>query len=241
MERKGVVAGMKRRLSLILLVLLLTMPAGWTAPKEMTLKVREPGEAANFTVGAANTIKWSYRGELGQNVEIRLQRVGWVNARMTLSEAAPLGAKGSGSFKWNTPADLPPGGKYTVTVKAENGIGDMSGEFTLTAGKTPVTQIELVDPPKGGDRWTPGAPVTIQWKYSGSPGQMVRLALIKKAEGSVTEITASVPIGVDGKGSYEWKVPALKAGADYYVGIVSTSNAFYQNLGSNPVSITATR
>ena len=49
MERKGVVAGMKRILSLILLVLLLTMPAGWTAPKEMTLKVREPGEAASFT------------------------------------------------------------------------------------------------------------------------------------------------------------------------------------------------
>ena len=235
------VAGMKRILSLILLVLLLTMPVGWTAPKEMTLKVREPGAATNFVVGAANVIKWSFRGELGQNVAIRLQRVGWVNARMTLVEATPLGPSGSGSFKWNTPADLPPGGKYSVTVTAENGIGDMSGEFTLIAGKTPVTQIVLADLPKGGDRWTPGAPVTIQWKYSGSPGQTVKLALIKKDEGSVTEIAASIPIGVDGKGSYEWKVPALKAGADYYVGIVSTSNAFYQNLGTNPVSITATR
>ena len=232
---------MKRILALILLVLLLTMPVGWTAPKEMTLKVREPGEATNFVVGAVNAIKWSFRGALGQNVAIRLQRVGWVNARMTLVEATALGANGSGSFKWNTPADLPPGGKYTVTVTAENGIGDMSGEFTLVAGKTPVTRIVLVDPPKGGDRWTPGAPVTIQWKYDGSPGQMVRLALIKKDEGSVTEIAASIPVGVDGKGSYEWKVPALKSGADYYVGIVSTSNAFYQNLGTNPVSITATR
>jgi len=75
------------------------------------LKVKEPGEATNFVVGAANMIKWSFRGELGQNVAIRLQRAGWVNARMTLSEATPVGANGSGSFKWNTPADLPPGGE----------------------------------------------------------------------------------------------------------------------------------
>jgi len=104
----------------------------------------------------------------------------------------------------------------------------MSGEFALTAGKTPVTQIVLADSPKDGDRWNPGDPVTIRWKFTGSPGQTVKLALIKKEEGSVTELPLQFPSAFEGKGSYEWKVPVLKSGNDYYVGIVSNSNAFYQ-------------
>lgn len=232
---------MKRVVFLAFSILLLLMSTGLAAPKEMTLRVTEPGESTEWILGTANTIKWSFRGELGQNVTIRLQRAGWVNARMTLSEAAPLGAGKSGSFKWDIPADLPPGGKYTITVTAENGIGDMSGEFTFVAGKTPVTRILLTDPPKGGERWSVGTPVTIRWKFTGSPGQTVKLALIKKEEGSVTEISSSVPIGVDEKGLYEWKVPALKPGNDYYIGIASNSNAFYQDMGTAPVVITATR
>ena len=231
---------MKRTVVLVWAFLLLLTSIALAAPREMNLRVAEPGEATEWKLGAENTIKWSFRGELGANVAIRLQRVGWVNARMTLTEAAPLGVNRSGSFKWNIPADLPPGGKYTVAVTAENGIGDTSGEFILVGGKGPVTQIVLESQPKGGERWSSGAAVSIRWTYAGSPGQMVKLALIKKDEGSVTPIVAATPVGADGKGRYEWKVPPLKPGADYYVGIASNSNAFYQDMGKDPVIITAT-
>ena len=51
------------------------------APREMTLRVAEPGEATEWKLGAENTIKWSFRGELGANVAIRGEakfgRINW--------------------------------------------------------------------------------------------------------------------------------------------------------------------
>ena len=232
---------LKRAILLGMMASLLLTSFTAAAPKEMTLKVTEPGESTEWTLGAVNTVKWSFRGELGKLVSIRLQRQGWVLARQTLTEGTALGNERSGTFKWTTPAELPPGGRYTVSVTAENGIGDMSGEFRLVAGKAPVTQLSLAAPPKGEERWIVGSPAVIRWTFTGKPGATVKLALIQKQTGDVIPITASVSIGVDGKGSYEWKVPALKPGNDYFVGIASNSNAFYQDMGAAPVSISATR
>ena len=232
---------LKRAILLGLMASLLLTSFATAAPKEMTLKVTEPGESTEWTLGAVNTVKWSFRGELGKLVSIRLQRQGWVLARQTLTEGTALGNERSGTFKWTTPAELPPGGRYTVSVTAENGIGDMSGEFRLVAGKAPVTQLSLAAPPKGEERWIVGSLSVIRWTFTGKPGTTVKLALIQKQTGDVIPITGSASIGVDGKGSYEWKVPALKPGNDYFVGIASNSNAFYQDMGAAPVSISATR
>jgi hypothetical protein len=232
---------LKRAILLGLAVALLATSLAGAAPKEMSLRVTEPGEAAEWTLGAVNTVKWSLRGELGKTVTIRLQRQGWVLARLTLAEAAPLGTDRSGSYKWNTPPELPPGGHYTVSVTAENGIGDMSGEFKLVVGKTPATQLSLLAPPKGEERWTVGSRAVIRWTFTGSPGQTVKLALIQKQAGDVIPIAASVPIGVDGKGTCEWTVPPLKPGNGYFVGIASNSNAFYQDMGVTPVTISAAK
>ena len=232
---------LKRAILLGMMASLLLTSCAAAAPKEMTLKVTEPVESTEWTLGAVNTVKWSFRGELGKLVSVRLQRQGWVLARQTLAEGTALGNERSGTFKWTTPAELPPGGHYTVSVTAENGIGDMSGEFRIVAGKAPVTQLSLAAPPKGEERWIVGSPSVIRWTFTGKPGPTVKLALIQKQTGDVIPITGSASIGVDGKGSYEWKVPALKPGNDYFVGIASNSNAFYQDMGAAPVSISATR
>ena len=221
--------------------LLLTSSVALTAPKEMKLKLNEPGAAAEWKIGADNTVKWSYRGELGATVQITLQRVGWQNARLIIAEAAPIGPERSGSYKWTAPANLPPGSNYTIAVTAENGIGETSGEFSLVAGKSPLTQISLEALPKGAEKWTIGAPVSLHWTYAGSPGQTVQLALINKTDSDLIPIVASVPIGVDGKGRYDWTVPKLKPGGDYYIAIASTSNAFYQDMSKTPVIISATK
>ena len=225
----------------VLALLLVSSSVGLAASKEMKLKLNDPGAAAEWTIGASNTVKWSYRGELGTTVKITLQRVGWQNARLTVAEAAPIGPERSGSFKWTVPDSLPPGSNYTIAVTAENGIGETSGEFSLLAGKTPLTQISLEALAKGAEKWTIGAPVSLRWTYSGNPGQTVQLALINKADSDLIPIVASIPIGVDGKGRYEWTVPKLKPGGDYYIAIASTANAFYQDMGKTPVIISATK
>ena len=222
-------------------LLLLTSAVGLAASKEMKLKLNEPGQAAEWKIGADNNVKWSYRGELGATIKITLQRVGWQNARLTIAEAAPIGPERSGSFKWTAPDSLPPGGNYTVTITAENGLNETSGEFSLVAGKSPLTQINLEALPKGAEKWTVGAPVSLRWTYSGNPGQMVQLALINKADSDLIPIVASIPIGIDGKGRYDWTVPKLKPGGDYYLAIASTTNAFYQDMSKTPVVISATK
>lgn len=225
----------------IVALLLVSSPLGLAAPKEMKLKLNEPGTAAEWTIGVNNTVKWSYRGELGATIKITLQRVGWLNARLTIAEAAPIGPERSGSFKWTVPDSLPPGGNYTVTITAENGFNETSGEFSLLAGKTPLTQISLEALPKGAEKWTIGKPVSLHWTYTGNPGQTVQLALINKADSDLIPIVASIPIGVDGKGRYEWTVSKLKPGGDYYIAIASTTNAFYQDISKTPVIISATK
>ncbi len=232
---------MKKIFASLILVMLMTISAAWAAPAEMNLKVAEPGASTEWTIGATNTVKWSFRGEPGQTVLIRLQRVGWVNVQKILAEAAPIGANRSGTFKWQTPADLPPGDDYSMTVMAENGLSDTSELFKLTAGKTPVNKLSLDSLPKGGDKWTPGSKVVIRWSYAGDPGPNVKVALIKMDEGAVTVLAPSVPTGSGGKGSMEWTVLPLKPGTDYYIGIVSNTNAFFQDKGKSPVAIGASK
>ena len=232
---------MKKYILVLFLVMWMTNSVTWAASNEMSLKVKEPGAGAEWTLGATSSVQWSFRGELGQTVLIRLQRVGWINAQRTLSEAAPIGAGRSGSFKWLIPADLPAGDEYTMTVMAENGISDTSEPFKLIAGKTTVSKLSLEAFPKGGERWVSGMKVLIRWSYAGNPGQSVKLALIKKDEGTVTVIAPSSPVGAEGKGSFEWTVPPLKPAADYYVGIVSIANSFYQDTGKVPVVISAAK
>ena len=232
---------MRKIFLVFFLAVLFALPTAWAASSEMALKVTDPGTGAEWPIDAVSTVKWAFRGDPGQTVAIRLVRVGWVNAQMIIAESAPVGANRAGSFKWKIPADLPPGADYTVSVMAENGISDTSGGFKLTAGKTPVVKIELEAIPKGGERWSTGSKATIRWSYAGNPGQAVKLALIKKDDATVTVIVPSTPIGADGKGSFEWTVPALKPSGDYYVGIVSLANPFYQDTGKGPVVIGATK
>lgn len=229
----------KKKLVVLLmgLLLLALMTAAAAAPKEMRLRLTEPGAGAQWTIGSTVNVKWSTRGELGQTVSISLQRAGLVNARTVLAEAAPIGQNRNGAFKWTIPQDLPVGDNYTLTVTAENGIGETSGDFALVAGKGPAPKLALEAPAKGEERWQIGTKVRIRWNWSGDPGQLVRLALIKKEDSSATPIVESTPVGVDGKGQYEWTVPELKPDGDYYLSIVSTSNPFYQDMGKTALVI----
>ena len=72
----------------------------------MKLKLNEPGTAAEWTIGANNTVKWSYRGELGATVQITGN---YANGQDVLSFTNQNGITGS----WNTTT-----GELTLTGSA---------------------------------------------------------------------------------------------------------------------------
>jgi hypothetical protein len=232
------------RILFLLCVSIVTMSTViWAAPKEMDLRVNDPGVSSEWAVGSTNNVKWALKGgEWTGTVAISLQRAGWVNARMVLAESVPIGTGRTGSFKWIVPIDLPPGDNYSVTVMADNGIGETSPDFKIIPGKAAGVKLVLDAPPKGTEKWTTGSAVTIRWSYAGNPGSTVKLVLLKKDDGAVTTIAEVAAVGVDGKGHLMWTVPAgLKPGSDYRLGITSTSNAFYQDTSKEPIIVTATK
>ena len=212
------------------------------APKEMDLHISDPGGSAEWAVGSTNTIKWNLKGEWSGNVSISIQRVGLVNARMVIVETAPIGVGKTGSYKWATPADLPIGENYSITVTADNGIGETSAEFKVVQGKGTPSKLVIDALPKNGDKWTQGAVVPIRWSYAGNLGSTVKLVLMNKDEGIVAVIAEVASVGTGGKGQFQWTVPAnIKPGNDYRVGIASLTNPFFQDTSKEPITIMAVK
>lgn len=227
---------------IVSLCLMLVAAFAYAAPKEMDLRVTDPGGSSEWAAGSSNTIKWNLKGEWAGTVTISLQRVGWVNARMTIADTAPIGVGKTGAYKWSIPADLPIGDNYSVTVTADNGIGETSNEFKLIAGKGAASKLALEPLPKGGDKWLQGSAVNLRWTYAGNIGPTVKLVLLKKDEGIVAVIAEVAAAGVDGKGQFQWTVPAgLKPGGDFRVGIASTTNPFFQDTSKEAITLTTTK
>ena len=203
------------------------------APQEMDLRVTEPNNLSEWVSGTPNLIRWNLKGELGPDVTIKLSRIGWVNAQMTITENAPIGQKRSGSYSWKIPENLPPGDNYSIFVSSNGNSGyyDTTSNFKIIAGKGPKTSITLDASPKGGEKWTAGTSVPIRWSFSGKPGDMVRIVLLQKGQDAKTELFPSASLGIEGKGVVQWKIPKdLKPATDYQIGIVSTSNPFCQDV-----------
>jgi len=105
-------------------------------------------------------------------------------------------------------------GKYTVslTVTGPGGKSTKARANYISAELPPG--ISVVSP-NGGEIWPPGSTQTIAWSYTGSPGSVVRIELLK-AGAPVSTLSASSPIGKDGAGSYAWKIALSRTPGDNY-------------------------
>ncbi len=114
---------------------------------------------------------------------------------------------------WWVSNDLPVGGGYTVKLvpTADPSRAVMSRPFTIYNNSIQVTS------PATSEVWLPGSTHTIAWKWTGNPTKDVRIDI-----GPVTIPT--VPIGVNGQGSYTWTVPLNMPSRNDYVVAVSSYN-----------------
>ena len=106
---------------------------------------------------------------------------------------------------------------YTVTISDWNGSASATGTIVMQ----PHDSI-IVTAPNGGELWSSGTQA-ITWNYSGDPGP-VRIELLKK--GALDRVVAdNVPVGVAGKGVYQWAIPdSLPFSQFYQIRVVGTNN-----------------
>src|SRR5690606_18450206 len=77
--------------------------------------------------------------------------------------------------------------------------------------------------PDGGEAWLQGSSQTIRWSYTGNPGSMVKIEVLRSGT-LLKTISSSYPIGVNGTGSLHLTVPfSTPPGDDYTIRITSAS------------------
>ncbi len=208
--------------------------ANISVSKDITLTSPNGGET--WAAGSSQTISWDYSGSPGGAVKIELLKDGVLD--QVISYGAYTGNDCNGSCIWPVPASQAAGSNYTVRVTSilEDIYTDTSNS-TFTIIGLQATSI-TVSAPNGGETWAAGSSQTISWDYSGSPGDLVKVELLKSGAAAKV-INTGAYIGLNGSGSCQWTVPAgLTLGTAYKVRVTSTINNIYTDTSNNAFTIT---
>ncbi len=133
---------------------------------------------------------------------------------------------------------------YTFQKWTENGNDVSTGasyQFTVTGDRNLVAeyiQDQLsaiyVSIPNGGENWEIGTTNTISWTSTGNTGPYVKIELLKG--GNRYRL---ISYSTENDGSYDWKIPLIRTGADYKIRITSTSNPIYTDTSDNDFAISS--
>ncbi|MGD0154412.1 MAG: Ser-Thr-rich GPI-anchored membrane family protein, partial [Thermacetogeniaceae bacterium] len=100
-----------------------------------------------------------------------------------------------------------------------------SNTFTISNAPSPTSTITITYP-KGGEHWPKGQYYLISWKYTGNPGNSVKIELLKGGT-LYNTITSGTLTGSNGNGYYSWHISIFQAsGSNFQVRITSASNPY---------------
>ena len=202
------------------------------APPSITVTSPNGGEA--WQTGTSHVINWTYTGNPGTAVKIELLRAGALVGTMTSSTS--IGTGGNGSFTWNIGSSITPGSDYKVRVTSTttSSYSDTSNNnFTINS----VPPSIIVTSPNGGETWQRGTSKTVTWSYTGNPGTMVKIELLR-AGALVGTMTSSTSIGTGGNGSFTWNIgSSITPGSYYKVRVTSTTTSSYSDTSNNDFTI----
>ncbi len=146
--------------------------------------------------------KWASSGEAGSRVKIELLKGSSTVQTLSTSTLSTLDGR---FFQWTIPTTVTAGSDYRIRITSTSNpaIYDVSNSyFTITSAATgSITVVE----PNTDSYWWWDSQFPIKWTYTGNPGAMVNITLIRN--GVEVAPIATVPLGSSGAGSYEWKVP----------------------------------
>ena len=101
------------------------------------------------------------------------------------------------------------------------------GDWTTAYAMEPDPNAIYLAAPSGGDVLNINTTSTIWWNYTGNPGSSVNIELLKNGAYH-SPVTASVSMGSEGIGSYNWALPSdLVSGSDYAIQVTSNTNGSF--------------
>jgi YD repeat-containing protein len=96
------------------------------------LTVTSPNGGQRWKAGSTYVIRWSYKGNPGPRVTVRLLKAG--GSAKTISSSALTGKNGKGSLAWRIPRTTTPGSRYKIRIisnKNRNWQDASNGYFTI--------------------------------------------------------------------------------------------------------------
>ena len=142
----------------------------------IALHVTVPDGGESWAAGSTHPVTWEYNNISAPVVQIELWKGGVRN--QIIQTSAPMGSNGRGSYNWTIPLTQISGTGYSVTVWSNPGgyMDRSDAPFTITP---PSPGSITVTSPDGGETWQRGTPHTVTWSYTGSPGSLVKITLLK--------------------------------------------------------------
>jgi len=181
------------------------------------LELSSPNGGESWPLGSVQTITWKPQGDPGTQLKIQLLKGG--DVYQTLSKTASLSA---GSFSWKVPSSLPSGNDYKIRITSlqNSALRDASDQPFSIGMAPPGSRLTLISP-NGGESWVRSSNQAIVWNYSGQPGGLVKVTLLKGGD-HFRDIASSTSIGADGSGSLSWAISAdLPAAGNYRIQVKS--------------------
>ena len=197
-----------------------------------SITVQVPNGGENWVQGSLHTLSWTYTGNLGTMVKIEALRGDVVLAVVT--PGTSIGSSGSGSYNLTFPYNTPLASDYRIRVSSTSipAYSDTSDyPFTISSAITVAT-------PNGGEEYKIGSSLPMSWTYTGTPGSLVNIDVIKG--GAILKTLTGVPIGPGGSGSYNVTIPAgTPVGPDYTIRVTSGSYATCTDTSNGTFAIRA--
>ena len=174
-----------------------------------------PDGGENYLQGSKQTINWTYNGNPGPTVKI--EALWGETVLAVITPATAIGSAGSGWFNLAFPYNTPLGSEYRIRVSSTvypTWTDTSENPFTISPAITVVS-------PAGGS-YPLGSILPLGWTYAGTPGETVKIDVIKG--GSILKTLPGVPIGSGGSGWYNVTIPAsTPTGDNYQIRVTSTT------------------
>ena len=199
-----------------------------------TVNVSTPAGGEKWEVGTRQNISWTYSGDAGSNVRIDLLRDGHLHS--TITESAPIGASGMGSYSWQIPVDITTVDGYQIRISLEDGnYATGAGPFSLVS-KGEGESLRVLAPNTRG-KWKLGRKYSVRWSWTGDCGSRVKVILLRNGKEYKT-LARRISIGGQGRGSWSWKLsPALKTSGKFIIRVASLTKPSCTDQSDRPFSL----